>query len=213
MRAALDAALYSNQISEADWYERLGDAVAKLYLAADTPWGQSGRSSHWRLGRGLILDAVDFGGTFLDCGCANGYLMESVNAWGLEKGYLLEPYGVEILPKLAELAKWRLPHWSDRIYTGNILSWEPPRKFDYVRLCLEYVPPARRSALMQRLMMQACCRRIIVGPVAERIQDSRMEDELCELGYRVDGRSERLHPSGLIADRIVWIDVQSGSNS
>jgi hypothetical protein len=31
----------------------------------------------------------------------------------------VEPYGVDISPALAELARRRLPRWADRIWTGQ----------------------------------------------------------------------------------------------
>jgi hypothetical protein len=52
-------------------------------------------------------------------GCANGLLMESVAAWCAERGLAVEPYGVDISPALAELARRRLPRWDGRIWTGN----------------------------------------------------------------------------------------------
>jgi hypothetical protein len=41
--------------------------------------------------------------------------------------------------KLAGLARERLPHWRERIFTGNALVWEPPARFDFVRTELVYV--------------------------------------------------------------------------
>ncbi len=30
-------------------------------------------------------------------------------------------------------ARDRLPQWADRIYTGNVIAWDPPRRDDLVR--------------------------------------------------------------------------------
>jgi 2-polyprenyl-3-methyl-5-hydroxy-6-metoxy-1,4-benzoquinol methylase len=65
----------------------------------------------WRLQRGHIVRATDREGTFLDVGCANGLLMESVVEWA---DHRIEPYGLDIAPRLVELARERLPHWADR---------------------------------------------------------------------------------------------------
>lgn len=56
--------------------------------------------------------------------------MESVVAWAAEAGYAIEPFGVEISPKLAALARTRLLRWKDRIFTGNALVWNPPFTFE-----------------------------------------------------------------------------------
>ena len=61
--------------------------------------------------------------------------MESMAAWAG-----VEPYGLEISPELAELARRRLPQWADRIWVGNAPTWTPPRRFDVVRTGLDYVP-------------------------------------------------------------------------
>jgi hypothetical protein len=45
--------------------------------------------------------------------------MESVAAWCAERGLAIEPYGVDISPALAELARRRLPQWADRIWVGT----------------------------------------------------------------------------------------------
>ena len=34
-------------------------------------------------------------GTWLDIGCANGLLMETLAAWVADNGYRVEPYGLE----------------------------------------------------------------------------------------------------------------------
>ena len=50
---------------------------------------------------------------------------------------------LDIAPELADLARRRLPKWMDRIYVGNVLYWNPPKRFDFVRTGLEYVPERR----------------------------------------------------------------------
>ena len=89
--------------------------ITPAYLAADTPWEQSGKSGDeclWAYGRSLICDAIHRDGSFLDVGCANGFLMESVERWAAVRGRRIEPYGLDISPELADLARSRLPAWS-----------------------------------------------------------------------------------------------------
>lgn len=63
--------------------------------------------------------ALDRSGTFLDVGCANGLLMSSVAKWSADRGLAVEPYGVEISPRLADLARRRYPKWRERIWADR----------------------------------------------------------------------------------------------
>jgi predicted pyridoxine 5'-phosphate oxidase superfamily flavin-nucleotide-binding protein/SAM-dependent methyltransferase len=109
--------------------------------------GHSGDAATWEQGRRPIAEAVDRPGTFLDIGCANGLLMESLAEWAG-----VEPYGLDFAPQLVEAARRRLPQWADRIWVGDALTWEPPRRFDFVRTELVYVPQERRRAYVERLL-------------------------------------------------------------
>src|SRR5439155_1493026 len=87
----------------------------------------------------LVCGAMKLDGTFLDVGCANGLLMETLVEWCAAMRIRIEPYGLDIVPELAALARTRLPQWADRIFVGNALTWSPPLRFDFVRAGLEYV--------------------------------------------------------------------------
>src|SRR5215469_16525102 len=81
------------------------------YLAGINPRQQSGfgrDEQAWELYRRVVTAPIDKDGTFLDVGCANGLLMESVALWTAKDGLSIEPYGVDISHKLAELARRRL---------------------------------------------------------------------------------------------------------
>ncbi|MEX2212186.1 MAG: class I SAM-dependent methyltransferase [Gaiellaceae bacterium] len=120
------------------------------YLASGTVYGESGKSggaAEWEAGRRPIAEAIDGPGTFLDVGCANGLLMESMAEWAG-----VEPYGLDFAPRLVARARERLPQWADRIWVGDALEWEPPRRFDFVRTELVYVPEARRREYVERLL-------------------------------------------------------------
>ena len=135
--------LASGEINEADWYTGIAAEITPAYLSSDNPRSQSGfigDEAHWIQARGLIADAIDRAGTFLDIGCANGYLMESLAQWSPAKGYRLEMYGLDISPELIAAARQRLPQWADRLFVGNAIDWEPPSRFDFVRTSFEYVP-------------------------------------------------------------------------
>ena len=102
--------------------------------------GFHGGEVRWRQDRGLILDAVDRDGDFLDVGCANGYLVQCLSEWAREKSITLIPYGVDQGPRLIELARKRLPQYASHFWVGNAWDWIPPRRFRYVYTLTDLVP-------------------------------------------------------------------------
>jgi hypothetical protein len=221
--AAMHAALAAGEIDEAEWYRRYLAVLVPAYLAGDNPRAQSGHSgdeARWVAARRPLLQAMDAPGDLLDIGCANGYLMESVDRWAEETGTPIEPYGLDISPELADLARRRLPHWADRIWTGNALLWIHPegRRFDYVRTGLEYVPPGQAPDLVAHLLAHVVGRRLIVGVYNERVEEPAREAEItaagyrvAAAGYRVAGRLEWPKPDDpRVARRIFWVDRDHG---
>jgi 2-polyprenyl-3-methyl-5-hydroxy-6-metoxy-1,4-benzoquinol methylase len=172
------------------------------YLREGTPRGGSGfggTAADWRAQRGHLCQAVDRDGSFLDVGCANGYLAESMVVWCAERGVRLESYGVDLSANLVAEARRRLPRWADRFWVGNALDWTAPggRRFDVVHTLLDLVP-AQRLAQMVRHQLEhlvAPGGRLLVSsyvPVEDR---SRHADRLLlDLGFRVDGVT---HPAQL----------------
>jgi hypothetical protein len=203
--AEIDGRLERGEIDEAGWHAAIAAIIVPAYLAADTPWGGSGKlgtTADWEHTRSLITDAIDRDGTFLDVGCANGYLMESIPRW---TPYQVEPYGLEITPELASLARERLPDWADRIWTGNALMWEPPMRFTYIRTGLEYVPVGRRRDLVAHLL--TWCDRLVIGVFSEQRHKHVTEELVGSWGFSVAGRSERAHREPIMAYRCIWIDA------
>jgi SAM-dependent methyltransferase len=147
-------------------------------------------------------------GTFLDIGCASGYLMECMVAWCAAASIACEPYGLDIAPELAELARRRLPAWADRIFTGNAMDWTPPHRFDVVRTGLEYVPSRRRRDYIARLLddLVAPGGRLVIGVYSEQREDHAIGRELASWGLPIAGRTEREHADARLAYRAVWID-------
>ena len=110
--------------------------------------------------------------------------MESVAAWCAERGLAVEPYGVDISPALAELARRRLPQWAGRIWVGNAVNWRPPggMRFDYVHILLDCVPRGRRANLVRTTWLgpsgrvRAACWSVTTGanrPWATRLPSRR----------------------------------------
>lgn len=143
----------------AAWFEANKTLLETSYVAGVQPWQQSGFGLHtkrsyecWEALRKPIADCMTAVGTFLDIGCANGYLIECIIRWTQERGLLIDAYGLDISEKLAALARQRLPDNAQHIFVGNAWNWQPPRTFDYVHTELEYVPAALRNQYVHRLL-------------------------------------------------------------
>jgi SAM-dependent methyltransferase len=209
--AELDRARDAAEIDEATWYERTEEVLIDAYLASDDPRAQSGKGGDedvWRWARELVLDVFPGHATFLDVGCANGYLMESVVRWGAQRGITVEPYGLDISWRIAALARHRLPRWRDRISTGNVIDWTPPMRFDVVQAGLDEVPPARRRELVDRILE----RFLVPGGTlvfrANRVIEGEpnIVDQLRAIGLRPDGVIEAEHPTEGTR-RTVWLSA------
>jgi SAM-dependent methyltransferase len=208
----IDQALLSGEIDEPAWHERVLAIVEPAYLAAPTPQGQSGHSGdavRWEQARRLLLDAIPDGADVLDVGCANGLLMESLASWAADDGRSLEPYGVEISARLADLARVRLPQWASRIWTGNAMTWVPPRRFDVVRTGLDYVPPRRRAEFVERLLIDVVepGGRLVVGVFNEEKDRQTVADSLRSWGHPVAGATSRAHRDPRLRYKAIWVDA------
>jgi SAM-dependent methyltransferase len=214
MQELIDADLEAGRISERAWFESTADVITSAYLATDDPRAQSGHAgdeAHWEHARSLLADAIDRDGTFLDVGCANGYLMESLERWCAARGRRIEPSGLDISPELAALARHRLPRWAERIHVGNALDWEPPHRFDFVRTGLEYVPIGMRRSLVERLLgdVVAPDGRLVIGVFNEDEGAlPTLEQTVATWSFEIAGRSERLHfNDDHQRYRAFWIDA------
>ena len=201
----IDAAYERGEIGDAEWHEAMASLVVPAYLVAENPRagsGHSGTSEDWEWSRGIVAEGIPATAqTYLDVGCANGLLMESVHRWSG-----VEPYGLEISPELAELARRRLPHWRDRIFVGSALIWEPGRRFDVVRTGLEYVPKPRRPELVAHLL--SFCDRLVIGKFNEEAGERRLEGEVASWGRVIAGHAERAHRTEpRLVYRAFWIDA------
>jgi SAM-dependent methyltransferase len=144
-----------NQEELSAWFVANKTLLENAYTAETEPWKQSGFSGpyeRWMACRKPIADCVAQPGNFLDIGCANGYLLECLLPWTAARGIEIQPYGLEISTKLADLAKQRLPKFASNIFIGNAWTFVPPLKFDFVRTELLYVPKFLREGFVRRLL-------------------------------------------------------------
>ena len=140
-----------------DFFARMRQRLEPAYLASDEPWRQSGFSgpeARWIALRKPIADCVDRSGTFLDIGCANGYLVECLLRWTADRHLTLDPYGIDLSPPLVALAQRRLPTLASHFLVANGFTFRPPRRFDFVRTELCYVPADAERAYLQRLLAE-----------------------------------------------------------
>jgi SAM-dependent methyltransferase len=190
--------------------------LERAYLAAATPEGGSGfgrDATAWRKVREAIVDGLTGNGTFLDIGCANGLLMESVMRWAAERGLAIEPYGFDFAPGLIDLARRRLPQWSDRLWVGNAIDWIPPGglRFDYVHTLLDCVPVVRRAQLVRHLLAHVVRPggRLLVSQYfgAGGTPQPSTADVLRLLGFAISGESSPADPAFAGRASHAWIDA------
>jgi GNAT superfamily N-acetyltransferase/SAM-dependent methyltransferase len=142
----------------AEWFEAMRSTLESSYVQRSEPWGQSGLmisdENAWEACRKPIADCIDRSGSFLDIGCANGYLLEKLIEWIRERGLRIIPYGLDLSNKLIELAKARLPLYKDNFFVGNALNWKTPAppRFDYVRTEIVYVPEILQKRYVEGLI-------------------------------------------------------------
>ncbi len=182
------------------------------YLAETDPIKQSGfhgGEARWRHERGLILDAVDTDGDFLDIGCANGYLVQCLTAWASEKGLTLTPYGVDQSPRLIERARARWPQDASHFWVGNAWDWVPPRRFRYVYTMTDFVPDALLKDYLVRLIQGYVedDGLLIVGAYGSRSRDTPAQDVthmLKAFGFPVAGNAMC---DALPLSHVAWTNV------
>ena len=208
--APIEEAYEFGEISQDEWHARILAVIEPAYLGATTDQmgsGHSGSPEEWEASRSLVMDAIDHSGTFLDVGCANGLLMASVERWSRHRGLAVEPYGVEISARLADLARERYPVWRERIWTANADGWRPPMRFDYVRTGLEYVPRRRREGFVRHLLEQAVAPggRLIVGKNNENREESGIAESLRSWGWSEIHEVRRPHAHPEVEISVVWL--------
>ena len=128
------------------------------YLSHQDPILQSGfggGAERWRAERSPLLHAVGGDGEFLDLGCANGFLLESVVDWAQERGIDLNPFGVDLNALLIQEAIRRFPEAAHHFWVANAWGWLPPRRFRWVYAIWDLVPTEMVPTLARHLLQNA----------------------------------------------------------
>jgi SAM-dependent methyltransferase len=202
--------MISNRDLPQEFHRRLR-SLEKSYLEETDPIRQSGfggGSKRWREEREPILKAVTGDGDFLDIGCANGHLLECLVAWAEERDINLTPYGMDTGYKLIELAKKRMPEYSDNFFVGNAWDWKPSRKYRYVYSLNDCVPEDFLEEYVHRLLSRTVIDggRLIIGAYGSRSQKTALFDIdgfLTSRDFAITGMATGGHPP---VTMFVWID-------
>jgi SAM-dependent methyltransferase len=192
-------------------FRRTLDELAESYLCEEDPIRQSGFGGgalRWRTEREPILEAVESEGDLLDVGCANGYLLECLVAWGRERGLRIVPHGLDRSHRLVALARQRLPCYRDNLHVGDAWEWVPPRRYRHVYALHDCVPQEYLGEYVERLLgrVVAAGGRLIVGAYGSRSQGMDPFDVaafLRSMGYRVAGTAAGGQPP---ITRFAWVD-------
>ena len=198
------------------WFDEVRSILEPAYLAAPTPWQQSGKSGtyeDWVRLRLPVAECVQRAAAFLDLGCANGFLLECLLEWTRHKDVLIEPYGLDFSEKLLTLAKLRLPDYGSHLFHGNAWDWQPPRRFDYVRTELVYVPVNLRFAYLTRLIHKflAPGGLLLVAHYRSRVEDLTcgwVEDDLRALDFKLAGITSGFDAAGRERTRVAMIRAE-----
>jgi SAM-dependent methyltransferase len=186
-------------------------ALEDAYLQSDDPIRRSGfggGAERWRAEREPILDAIDGDGDLLDIGCANGYLLRCLVDWGLERGLRLTPHGIDIGPRLIELARAMHPENAANFHVANAWDWRPARRFRYVYTLYDNVPETLLAPYLRRLLDRVVepGGRLIVGAYGSRSRGTppfAIAEFLAEEGYRLAGHTTVGDPT-IVA--FAWLD-------
>ncbi len=122
------------------------------YLQHDDPIQRSGFGGgpgRWEAERRPLTGGIHRAGSFLDVGCANGWLGACVKDWCGEAGLSIEPYGVDIGAEIVIEARRRL----SEAWAADAWRWEPPRQFTFVYSLLDLAPPDLTADWLDRLAL------------------------------------------------------------
>ena len=106
------------------------------------------------------------------------------------------------------MARQRLPDYFDNFYIGNALTWQPCRRFDYVRTELDYVPINYRQPFIKRLLAEFLTEngRLIISQYRSRHDDltqAWVDDNLHNWGFKIEEVHSGYSEEGLELTRAI----------
>ena len=191
-------------------------SLESSYLIEKDPIKQSGfggGAKRWRAEREPILDAIEADGDLLDMGCANGYQLECLMAWGQERE--ITPHGLDQGEGLIQLARRRLPNFAANFHLGNAWDWQPPRRYHHVYTLCDCVPHDYLEEYLRRVLHQVVAPggRLILGAYGNRSRDQsplNTASFLRSLGFAVAGSTAGGDPP---ITSFAWMDRPLSSST
>ncbi len=198
----------TNKADREAYFREVELTIRDYYLAdPSNPYRQSGKTGgaeHWETTRCCIAEAVNADGDYLDLGCANGLLLESLVGWCAGRGYTITPHGVDFVPELIDLAKQRLPAYAANFHVANTFFWQSPQRYRFVQLLLDAVPPADEHAYVARALHEivAAPGRLIVSVYGQGTSATPevAVESLDGLGFKAAGAT------ACVSASVAWID-------
>ena len=187
--------------------DRLRELMEGSYALADV-WNKDEAMEGWEHGRRFIAQAINKDGSFLDYGCANGFLLRSLQEWSPSK---INVYGMDIDPKAVKDGQQLFPSIQNHFTTPEELNNNPeyPREFDMVYWNVwddwDFKDPHRGQEDLLKKLLKATNKgaRLIPGFYNTREANSKTIEQLQKLGYKFSGILE--NPSGG-QEMIAWMD-------
>jgi len=155
----------------------------------------------WEKGRRFILLAINKDGSILDYGCANGFLLRSLQEWSEHK---LEPYGLDIDEKAIAKAKELFQSNADHFVTPEEIQKgkDFPKYFDFVYWNVwdnwKFERPEETDLLKKLQTVTKRGGRLILGFYDTRGENLKRNEQLKQLGFAPDEIIENPNGEGML---------------
>jgi hypothetical protein len=119
----------------------------------------------------------------------------------------VEPYGLDISPRIVSAAQHRLPHWRERLFAGDGMTWHAPRRFDVVQVGLDIKDPQRERAFVERILRDLVEPGGVLVFRAERVQQGVRDvpERLRAMALEPHGVIDAVHPRTGDIRRTAWL--------
>jgi len=169
----------------------------------------------WVKRRAFIADLINKSGSILDIGCANGFLLRSLQEWSK---YKLTPYGIDVEIKFPNQIKELFPtNYSNFIQLdirniNNISSFSLPDKYDFVYWHVwdewDLSSDEQQDIVAQAGEHVASGGRFILGFYSSREQNMERIENLENAGFKFTGLLINKYGEEIAA----WIDSDTNTS-